>query len=84
MMVDDTTLTGLGVESLAHSSTHSHTPSDPQHEKVCLLGCGVTTGLGAVIRTAKVEPLSTVAVFGLGAVGTHHCCLLLVVSVIEK
>jgi S-(hydroxymethyl)glutathione dehydrogenase/alcohol dehydrogenase len=38
-------------------------------EKVCLLGCGITTGIGAVINTAKVEPGSTVAVFGLGGVG---------------
>ncbi len=38
-------------------------------DKVCLLGCGVTTGIGAVLNTAKVEPGSTVAVFGLGGVG---------------
>ncbi|XP_057438475.1 alcohol dehydrogenase class-3-like [Lotus japonicus] len=38
-------------------------------EKVCLLGCGVPTGLGAVWNTAKVEPGSTVAIFGLGTVG---------------
>ncbi|MFM1798000.1 MAG: alcohol dehydrogenase class III/glutathione-dependent formaldehyde dehydrogenase [Cyanobacteriota bacterium] len=38
-------------------------------EKVCLLGCGVTTGIGAVRNTAKVEPGSTVAVFGLGGIG---------------
>lgn len=38
-------------------------------DKVCLLGCGVTTGLGAVLNTAKVEPGSTVAVFGLGGIG---------------
>jgi len=38
-------------------------------EKVCLLGCGITTGVGAVLNTAKVEPGSTVAVFGLGGVG---------------
>lgn len=38
-------------------------------EKVCLFGCGVSTGLGAVLNTCKVEPDSTVAVFGLGAVG---------------
>ncbi|MFL2553121.1 MAG: S-(hydroxymethyl)glutathione dehydrogenase/class III alcohol dehydrogenase [Candidatus Rariloculaceae bacterium] len=38
-------------------------------EKVCLLGCGITTGIGAVLNTAKVEPGSTVAVFGLGGVG---------------
>lgn len=38
-------------------------------DKVCLLGCGITTGIGAVIHTAKVEPGSTVAIFGLGGVG---------------
>jgi len=38
-------------------------------EKVCLLGCGITTGYGAVVNTAKAEPGSTVAVFGLGGVG---------------
>merc|ERR1719198_1744689 len=39
------------------------------HLKMCMLGCGVATGLGAVWNSAKVEPFSTVAVFGLGAVG---------------
>ncbi|MFD2262172.1 S-(hydroxymethyl)glutathione dehydrogenase/class III alcohol dehydrogenase [Lacibacterium aquatile] len=38
-------------------------------EKVCLLGCGVTTGIGAVMNTAKVEPGATVAIFGLGGIG---------------
>ena len=38
-------------------------------DKVCLLGCGVTTGIGAVINTAKVEAGSTVAIFGLGGIG---------------
>src|SRR5699024_8895799 len=38
-------------------------------DKVCLLGCGITTGIGAVYNTAKVEPGSTVAVFGLGTIG---------------
>jgi len=38
-------------------------------EKVCLLGCGITTGYGAVLNTAKVEKGATVAVFGLGGVG---------------
>ncbi|KAJ6822434.1 alcohol dehydrogenase class-3 [Iris pallida] len=44
---------------------------DPQAplEKVCLLGCGVPTGLGAVWNTAKLEAGSIVAVFGLGTVG---------------
>ena len=38
-------------------------------EKVCLLGCGVTTGIGAVLNTAKVEEGATVAIFGLGGIG---------------
>ncbi|MGD1849097.1 MAG: S-(hydroxymethyl)glutathione dehydrogenase/class III alcohol dehydrogenase [Cyanophyceae cyanobacterium] len=38
-------------------------------DKACLLGCGITTGIGAVLNTAKVEPGSSVAVFGLGGVG---------------
>ncbi|WP_444899823.1 S-(hydroxymethyl)glutathione dehydrogenase/class III alcohol dehydrogenase [Microbulbifer sp. VAAC004] len=38
-------------------------------EEVCLLGCGVTTGMGAVMNTAKVEAGSTVAIFGLGGIG---------------
>ena len=38
-------------------------------DKVCLLGCGVTTGIGAVINTAKVEAGATIAVFGLGGIG---------------
>lgn len=43
--------------------------ADAPLEKVCLLGCGVTTGMGAVMNTAKVEEGSTVAVFGLGGIG---------------
>ncbi|MCC6870379.1 MAG: S-(hydroxymethyl)glutathione dehydrogenase/class III alcohol dehydrogenase [Burkholderiales bacterium] len=39
------------------------------HEQVCLLGCGVTTGLGAVSNAAKVQPGDSVAVFGLGGIG---------------
>ena len=42
---------------------------DAPLEKVCLLGCGVTTGIGAVLNTAKVTPGSTVAIFGLGGIG---------------
>ncbi len=38
-------------------------------DKVCLLGCGISTGIGAVLNTAKVEAGSTVAIFGLGGVG---------------
>jgi S-(hydroxymethyl)glutathione dehydrogenase/alcohol dehydrogenase len=43
-------------------------PAAP-HEKVCLLGCGVTTGIGAVHNTAKVKAGDSVAVFGLGGIG---------------
>jgi len=42
---------------------------DAPLDKVCLLGCGVTTGIGAVLHTAKVEPGASVAVFGLGGIG---------------
>jgi S-(hydroxymethyl)glutathione dehydrogenase/alcohol dehydrogenase len=38
-------------------------------DKVCLLGCGITTGIGAVLNTAKVEPGASVAVFGMGGIG---------------
>ncbi|WP_200867637.1 S-(hydroxymethyl)glutathione dehydrogenase/class III alcohol dehydrogenase [Commensalibacter papalotli (ex Servin-Garciduenas et al. 2014)] len=42
---------------------------DAPLEKVCLLGCGITTGMGAVTNTAKVQPGDSVAVFGLGGIG---------------
>lgn len=42
---------------------------DAPFDKTCLLGCGISTGIGAVLNTAKVEAGSTVAVFGLGGVG---------------
>lgn len=44
---------------------------DAPFDKICYIGCGVTTGIGAVIFTAKVEPNSTVAVFGLGGIGLN-------------
>lgn len=44
---------------------------DAPFEKVCYIGCGVTTGLGAVINTAKVEPGANVVVFGLGGIGLN-------------
>ncbi|MBR8829693.1 MAG: S-(hydroxymethyl)glutathione dehydrogenase [Chroococcopsis gigantea SAG 12.99] len=44
---------------------------DAPCEKVCYIGCGVTTGIGAVINTAKVEPGSRVVVFGLGGIGLN-------------
>ena len=44
---------------------------DAPFDKVCYIGCGVTTGVGAVINTAKVTPGATVAVFGLGGIGLN-------------
>ncbi len=44
---------------------------DAPFEKVCYIGCGVTTGIGAVINTAKVEAGATVVVFGLGGIGLN-------------
>jgi S-(hydroxymethyl)glutathione dehydrogenase / alcohol dehydrogenase len=83
LMPDETTRFSLGGKSLFHymgTSTFSEytvvaevsvakiNPAAPL-EKVCLLGCGVTTGIGAVLNTAKVTPGSSVAVFGLGGIG---------------
>lgn len=53
------------VPEIALAKINKRAPLD----KVCLLGCGVTTGIGAVRNTAKVEPGSSVAVFGLGGIG---------------
>jgi S-(hydroxymethyl)glutathione dehydrogenase/alcohol dehydrogenase len=44
---------------------------DAPFEKVCYIGCGVTTGIGAVIKTAKVEPGANVVIFGLGGIGLN-------------
>jgi len=44
---------------------------DAPFEKICYIGCGVTTGIGAVINTAKVEPGANVVVFGLGGIGLN-------------
>src|SRR5436853_6584773 len=44
---------------------------DAPFDKVCYFGCGVTTGIGAVINTAKVEPGANVVVFGLGGIGLN-------------
>lgn len=83
VMPDGTSRFSLGNKSLYHymgTSTFSEytvvpeislakvNPAAPL-ESVCLLGCGVTTGIGAVLNTAKVEPGATVAVFGLGGIG---------------
>jgi S-(hydroxymethyl)glutathione dehydrogenase/alcohol dehydrogenase len=45
--------------------------ADAPFDKICYIGCGVTTGVGAVVFDAKVEPGSTVAVFGLGGIGLN-------------
>ncbi|MDQ1309471.1 MAG: S-(hydroxymethyl)glutathione dehydrogenase / alcohol dehydrogenase, partial [Pseudomonadota bacterium] len=44
---------------------------DAPFDKVCYIGCGVTTGIGAVINTARVEPGANVVVFGLGGIGLN-------------
>src|SRR5487761_256756 len=44
---------------------------DAPFDKVCYIGCGVTTGIGAVVKTAKVEPGANVVVFGLGGIGLN-------------
>ncbi|HTQ00062.1 MAG TPA: S-(hydroxymethyl)glutathione dehydrogenase/class III alcohol dehydrogenase [Casimicrobiaceae bacterium] len=44
---------------------------DAPFDRVCYIGCGVTTGIGAVINTAKVEPGASVVVFGLGGIGLN-------------
>lgn len=53
------------VAGVSVCSVNEKAPQD----KVCLLGCGISTGYGAVLNTAKAEPGSTIAVWGLGAVG---------------
>lgn len=45
--------------------------SDAPFEKICYIGCGVTTGIGAVFNTAKVQPGDNVVVFGLGGIGLN-------------
>src|SRR5204863_3558929 len=44
---------------------------DAPFDKICYIGCGVTTGIGAVMFTAKVEPGAKVIVFGLGGIGLN-------------
>ncbi|MCH7507210.1 MAG: S-(hydroxymethyl)glutathione dehydrogenase/class III alcohol dehydrogenase [Proteobacteria bacterium] len=53
------------VPEIAIAKVNQEAPLD----KVCLLGCGITTGIGAVLNTAKAEPGSTIVVFGLGGIG---------------
>lgn len=83
LMPDGSSRLSVGGKSIHHfmgtSTFASHTVlpeiavakirKDAPFDKVCLLGCGVTTGLGAVLNTAKVEAGANVIVFGLGGVG---------------
>ena len=85
VMPDGTSRFSLGGDTLFHymgTSTFSNYTvlpeiavarirEDAPFDKVCYIGCGVTTGLGAVMNTAKVEPGATVAVFGLGGIGLN-------------
>ena len=85
VMPDGTSRFSLAGEPLHHFmgtstfSNHTVVPeialakirNDAPFDKVCYIGCGVTTGLGAVINTARVEPGSKVAVFGLGGIGLN-------------
>lgn len=85
MMPDNTSRFSLDGKPLFHymgtSTFANHTVvpeialakirEDAPFDKVCYIGCGVTTGIGAVIYTAKVEAGSNVAVFGLGGIGLN-------------
>jgi S-(hydroxymethyl)glutathione dehydrogenase/alcohol dehydrogenase len=85
LMPDGTSRFSLGGEQLFHymgTSTFSNFTVVPEialakiredapFDKVCYIGCGVTTGIGAVINTAKVTPGANVAVFGLGGIGLN-------------
>jgi S-(hydroxymethyl)glutathione dehydrogenase/alcohol dehydrogenase len=85
LMPDGTSRLSLNREPLYHYmgtstfATHAVLPEiavakirkDAPFEKVCYIGCGVTTGVGAVVNTAKVEPGSNVVVFGLGGIGLN-------------
>src|SRR6187431_3822865 len=85
VMPDGTSRFSLGGEKIHHymgCSTFSNftvlpeiavakVREDAPFDKVCYIGCGVTTGIGAVINTAKVEPGANVVVFGLGGIGLN-------------
>jgi S-(hydroxymethyl)glutathione dehydrogenase/alcohol dehydrogenase len=85
LMPDGTSRFSLGGDKLYHymgTSTFANftvlpeialakVREDAPFDKICYIGCGVTTGLGAVMNTAKVEPGSNVVVFGLGGIGLN-------------
>lgn len=62
-------LSSFAEQMLVHEHTIVKMPEEMPYDRAALIGCGVTTGLGAVFRTARVEPGSTVAVIGMGGVG---------------
>ncbi len=85
LMPDGSSRFSLGAETIHHymgTSTFANFTvlpeiavakirEDAPFEKVCYIGCGVTTGIGAVINTAKVQPGDNVVVFGLGGIGLN-------------
>src|SRR5689334_22767338 len=85
VMPDGTSRFSIGKDKIHHYmgcstfSNHTVLPEialakirpDAPFEKVCYIGCGVTTGIGAVMNTAKVEPGANVVVFGLGGIGLN-------------
>ncbi len=85
LMPDHTSRFSLGGDSLYHymgTSTFSNYTVMPEiaaakirrdapFDKVCYIGCGVTTGIGAVVNTAKVQPGDNIVVFGLGGIGLN-------------
>jgi S-(hydroxymethyl)glutathione dehydrogenase/alcohol dehydrogenase len=62
-------LSSYAEKMLVHEHALVKIPDDMPLDRAALIGCGVTTGVGAVLNTAKIEPGSTVAVFGCGGVG---------------
>lgn len=62
-------LGGFAEEMLVHENAVAKVHDDMPLDKASLIGCGVTTGVGAVFRTARMEPGSTVVVFGCGGIG---------------
>ena len=62
-------LGGFAEEMLVHQNAVVKIRSDMPLDRAALIGCGVTTGVGAVFKTARIEPGSTVAVFGAGGIG---------------
>lgn len=62
-------ISGYAEKMLVHEHALAKIGDDMPLDRAALIGCGVTTGVGAVLNTAKVEPGSTVAVFGAGGVG---------------